>query len=237
MGSRSLRLALFFLLLIPIALSVKAALAETRYVSDELVITMRSGKGNEYRIIKSLTSGTPVEVIGDEGDYLMVRTAGGEEGWVLKQYITSETPKAKVIAALRQEIDRLKATAEELRNKKDSLQAELNAASQSHSSEVKKIEKEAGASREEASRTARELERVKGKYEAFLEQSKDVVALVEERDRLRDENDKLQGVEERLAQENERLRRTGMIKWFIAGAGVFLVGWIVGKASRKKRLY
>jgi SH3 domain protein len=236
MGSRSLRRALFLLLLIPFALPVRPALAETRYVSDELVITMRSGKGSEYRIIKSLTSGTPVEVLGEEGDYLMVRT-GGEEGWVLKQYITSETPKAKVIAGLREEIDRLKATAQELRSKRDSIQAELNAASQSHASEVREIEKEARESRDETSRTARELERVKSKYEAFLEESKDVVALAQERDRLREENEKLQSTGDRLAQENERLRRTGIIKWFLAGAGVFFVGWIVGKASRKKRLY
>lgn len=236
MASSSLRRALFLLLLIPFALPVKPAFAETRYVSDELIITMRRGMGNEYKILKSLTSGTPVEVLGEEGDYLMVR-AGGEEGWVLKQYITTETPKARIIAGLREEIDRLKATAEELRSKRDSLQAELNAASQSHSSEVKEIEKEARKSRDEASRTARELEKVKSKYEAFLEESKDVVTLAEERDRLRQENEKLQSMGDRLSQENERLRRTGIIKWFLAGAGVFFVGWIVGKASRKKRLY
>jgi SH3 domain protein len=178
-----------------------------------------------------------MEVLEEEGDYLRVRTSDGEEGWVLKQYITTEIPKASVISGLRHEIDRLKATVDELKDKRDSLQAELNAAGQSHSEEVRELEKTASASSDEASRTARELEKLKHKYETFLEESKDVVTLSEERNRLQEENDRLLGVEEHLTQENERLRRTGMIKWFLAGAGVFFVGWIVGKASRKKRLY
>lgn len=236
MGSRSLRYVLF-LLLIPLALSVRPAIADTRYVSDELIVTMRSGMGTEYKILKYLKTGTPMEVLEEEGDYLRVRTGDGEEGWVLKQYITTETPKTSVISGLRHEIDRLKATVDELKDKRDSLQAELNAAGRSHSEKVRELEKAASASSEDASRTARELEKLKHKYETFLEESKDVVTLAEERNRLQEENDRLLGVEEHLTQENERLRRTGMIKWFLAGAGVFFVGWIVGKASRKKRLY
>lgn len=236
MGSRSLRYVLF-LLLIPLALSVRPAIADTRYVSDELVVTMRSGMGTEYKILKYLKTGTQMEVLEEEGDYLKVRMGDGEEGWVLKQYITTDIPKASVISGLRHEIDRLKATVDELKDKRDSLQAELNAAGQSHSDEVRELEKAASASSEDASRTARELEKLKHKYETFLEESKDVVTLSEERNRLQEENDRLLGVEEHLTQENERLRRTGMIKWFLAGAGVFFVGWIVGKASRKKRLY
>jgi len=40
-----------------------------------------------------------------------------------------------------------------------------------------------------------------------------------------------------LRQENERLSRTGMIRWFLAGAVVLLVGWMVGRVSRKKKKY
>ena len=39
------------------------ALAETRYVSDNLEITMRSGTGTSYGITRMLRSGTPLDVI------------------------------------------------------------------------------------------------------------------------------------------------------------------------------
>ncbi|MGD8884948.1 MAG: hypothetical protein PVF34_04960, partial [Gammaproteobacteria bacterium] len=35
-----------------------AAGSNTRYVTDELAVMMRTGKSNQHRIIRSLTSGT-----------------------------------------------------------------------------------------------------------------------------------------------------------------------------------
>ena len=65
------------------------ALAETRYVSDTLEITMRSGKGTSYGITRMLRSGTPVEVLEDDKDtgYTQVRTTGGKEGYVLTRFL------------------------------------------------------------------------------------------------------------------------------------------------------
>jgi SH3 domain protein len=151
--------------------------AKTEYVSDELVITMRAGKGNEYKIIKMLTAGTPLEIIQEDQQYLGVRTQDGQEGWVLKQFITSETPKAKVIAGLKQEIDRLKT------------------------------------------------------------ESKGVNELMNERDNLKTLNGRLSTETEYFRKENSRLKRLEILWWFLAGAGVFFVGWITGRVSRKKKYY
>ena len=43
--------------------SLTAAHAETRWVSDQLVITLRTGQGNQYQILKTLPSGTKLEVL------------------------------------------------------------------------------------------------------------------------------------------------------------------------------
>ena len=65
------------------------AIAETRYVSDMLEITMRSGKGTSYGITRMLRSGTAVQVL--EADkaagYTRVRTSSGKEGWVLSRFV------------------------------------------------------------------------------------------------------------------------------------------------------
>jgi len=45
----------------------------------------------------------------------------------------------------------------------------------------------------------------------------------------------LQSQTERLEKENQRLGKTDTLKWFLAGGGVFFVGWIIGMISRKSR--
>ena len=62
------------------------AQAESRYVSDKLEITLRSGKGNSYSITRMLSSGTQVEVleVDKSKGYSKIRTKSGKEGWRLE---------------------------------------------------------------------------------------------------------------------------------------------------------
>jgi len=172
-----LRSIIFSSLLCIFAFSAGIVDAKTQYVSDELIITLREGKGNEYKIIRMLPVGTPLLIIEESDQYLRVRTQDGREGWVLKQYITSEIPKAQIIAGLKQEIDRLKT------------------------------------------------------------ESKDAVGVMNERDNLMTLNAKLNTESEHLRKENLHLKRLQILWWFLAGAGVFFVGWITGRVSRKRRYY
>ena len=82
-----------------------------------------------------------------------------------------------------------------------------------------------------------EVKQIKEKYDTLLNQSKNVLALTNEHDRLQVENAKLDIEMDRLKQENARLRSTEMLRWFLAGAGVFLIGLIAGRVSRKKKYY
>ena len=88
-----LKFIIFLLMLFSLTLSAVIVCAQTQYVSDELVITLREGQGSQYKIIKMLKTGTPLEIIEESDPYLKVRTEKGDEGWVLNQYITEETPK------------------------------------------------------------------------------------------------------------------------------------------------
>ena len=79
---------IFFLVSCLLVLSGNAV-AETRYVSDTLEITMRSGKGTSFGITRMLRSGTPVEVLNvdKKSGYTQVRTNSGKEGWVLSRFL------------------------------------------------------------------------------------------------------------------------------------------------------
>ncbi|WP_308366826.1 TIGR04211 family SH3 domain-containing protein [Microbulbifer sp. TB1203] len=75
-----------------------AQTGSTRYITDELHVPMRSGKGNEFRILhRGLPSGTKLTLLEDapEDGWSRVRIPGGEEGWVPRQYLVAE-PVAEI---------------------------------------------------------------------------------------------------------------------------------------------
>ncbi len=232
-----LKLIIFLLMLFPFTVSVGIVCANTQYVSDELVITLREGKGSEYKIIKSLKAGTPLEIIEESEQYLKVRTGAGSEGWVLKQYVTEETPKPVIIGGLEKKIDRLNTEIEQYKKDKESLQDELKTAKSDHNKKIKDLKQNVSVSKGKAEQTARELKKITKKYNALVKDSKDVVNLVEERESLKASNISLVTMTEQLQQENDKLKRLQMIWWFVAGGAVFFVGWIIGKISRQKRFY
>jgi SH3 domain protein len=224
-------------MLFSLTLSAVIVCAQTQYVSDELVITLREGQGSQYKIIKMLKTGTPLEIIEESDPYLKVRTEKGDEGWVLNQYITEETPKPQVIADLKIKIDRLNTKIEQYEKNKESFQEELNITRSDSDKEIKGLRQNLSDSTRRAEQTARELKAITRKYNALLEDSKDVVQLVEERDSLKESNHSLKARTEQLQEENDKLNRMEMIWWFVAGGGVLFVGWIIGKVSRQKRFY
>ena len=232
-----LKLIILLSMLFPFVVSVGSVCAETQYVSDQLVITMREGQGNQYTIIKMLKAGTPLEIIEESDQYLKVRTESGSEGWVLKQYVTSEIPKPEIIAGLKKTIDRLNTKIEQYKKDKESLQDELKTAKSDHNNKIRDLQQTLSSSRGMAEQASGDLKEITEKYNALLRDSKDVVLLVKERDNIKASNSELQAKTERLQQENDKLRRSQMIWWFAAGGGVFFVGWIVGKVSRQKRFY
>ena len=232
-----LKLIIFSLMLFLFTVSVGIVCAEIQYVSDQLIITMRDGQGNEYKIIKMLKAGTPLEIIEESEQYLKVRTESGSEGWVLKQYVTSETPKHEIIADLKKKIDRLNIKIEQYKKDKESLQDELKTAKSDHNNKIRDLQQNVSASKGKEEQTSRDLKEITEKYLTLLKDSKDVVLLVKERDNIKASNSELQTKTEQLQKENDELKRAQMIWWFVAGGGVFFVGWIVGKVSRQKRFY
>jgi SH3 domain protein len=68
--------------------------------------------------------------------------------------------------------------------------------------------------------------------------------VTDERDRLQKENEALKESTQHLKKEmeeldaeNQRLMRNEILHWFLAGSGVFFLGLLTGKLSRKKKHY
>jgi SH3 domain protein len=229
-----LKLILFIVLLILLSVSVRATYADRRYVSDMLIITLRAGQGREYKVIKTLKTDTPVEVLEEGEEYLRVRTDEGEEGWVAKQYITPEVPKSVILEGLKKETSKLNARIEELEKDQASILEQFEVATQRHAAKVEELEKNASNSNQEASRLKIKLAQITEKHNTLIDQSKNVVDLISEHKRLQAKNVNLNTRVEHLQKENKDLRNTRRLQWFLAGGSVLLIGWIAGKVSRKK---
>jgi SH3 domain protein len=220
-----MRKTILILLLILFVLPAGQAIAATQYVSDQLTITLRRGEGDQYKILKMLKSGTPVEVL-QEGaaGHLFVRTPDGTEGWVQKQFLTTETPKPIVIARLEKERDRLREQVKQLESRQTEITTELENARTDR----------AGGDAAFAD-LQKELDKVRGEYDNLQTKAANVVELAAERDLLEARSTQLSVEVDQLREENESMLYTGVIKWFLAGGGVLLVGIILGKTSRKKK--
>ncbi len=226
---------LFALVLLAPILTMHQAAAETRYVGDQLIITMRQGKSTQHKILKTLKTGTPLEILEDGESYLKVRTTDGVEGYVLRQYISSTPPKTQRIEELEMLNNSLQNKLGSLEEAKTNLEKQLKTMKESYSQEFSSISS-TSAELEQNLQQALDNERIMAeKYDTLLAQAENVVEIAADRDRLLQQNKKLEADMAVLSKRNDKLADSRMIKWFLAGGGVFFFGWIIGKISRKKR--
>ena len=226
---------LFILVLLPPYVIAPPAAAETRYVGDQLVITLRQGKSNQHKILKTLKTGTPLELL-EEGDpYLKVRTNDGVEGYVLRQYISADPPKTQRIEELELLNSSLQKKIRALEEVRSNLEMQLQTTEGNYEEKFASLTSKS-ADLEQNLEQALSNERIMAeKYETLLSQAENVVEIAAEHEQLLQKNNKLEAEVRALLKNNDKLADSRMIKWFLAGGGVFLFGWVIGKISRKKR--
>jgi SH3 domain protein len=81
--------AIFFALF---AITPAVTMAETAYITDKLYVGLREGQGNEYPVMKSIVTGTAVEVLQRGNGFTLVRETGGAEGWIADRYLVDAAP-------------------------------------------------------------------------------------------------------------------------------------------------
>jgi len=226
---------IFALIIIASNVVVPPAEADTRYVGDQLVITLRLGKSTKHKILKTLETGTPVEVLEEDSTYFKVRTSDGTEGYVLRQYISSTPPKTQRISNLEIENNTLQEKISELQKTKSTLEAQIKETREKYDQETSTLTIKLAESEQSLEKALNNERKITEKYNNLAAQAENVVNIAKERDQLRQENKKLTAGIEVLQEKNDEIADSRMIKWFLAGGGVFLFGWIIGKISRKKR--
>jgi SH3 domain protein len=186
------------------------------YVSDPKEASLRAGPGQNYKVLATIPSGAALEVL-KSAEWIQVRYLGpgGEmkDGWVLNTSVAAHPPESSFIKELQTE------------------NAQIN-------------EKLAGLEKEKTESVVREkdltekLKKLDIAYESLKSGSANYVKLKEEFDAAKAALVSAEENIQALIQENEDLKFSARIRWFIAGAIVLLFGWLLGwltSRSQKKR--
>ena len=217
--------------------------AETGYVSDMLILTMREGPGSNFNVIRTLRSNASLEILEKGQTHFKVKTMEGDQGWVEKQYITMEMPKPMVIEELNGKIAALEKALQASEASGMASAAGVNKDVQTYKKQVETLgellEKKQAENKvlQEANEALKSsVEQLKSSLEQ-LKSSVDSGELVTENETLKKKVDTLTEKIASLTSPGDDPLKTGMIKWFVSGAGVLLAGWLMGKSmssSRKK---
>jgi SH3 domain protein len=189
-----------------------SATADTRYVSDRLEIQIRTGKGTEFKILRMLPSGTALEVleIDQENGYTRVRSPGGVEGWVLSRFLMKGQAARDLLAEAEKRLAQLELEHRKLSTSMGDLKKEkggLDQARDSLSDENRKLSQELSEIRRTAS---------------------SALAIDAENKSLKSKIVAYERHVQTLQQENEGLKDRTARDWFMVGAGVVVLGMVIG---------
>lgn len=215
--------------------SISTSWAETRYVSDLIVVSLREQPQNSAPTITYLRTDTAVEVLEETGEYIKARTKEGEVGYILQKYLTTATPKPVIINKLQKERDQLAGTIEEIRQQAASTTSQSSKSQQELALQLIDLRENNTALQDKWTQSQAELKQALQAYQTLQNDAKEVIAITAERDQLRKTNQELSAKNIALDEEIGSLTRTAVIKWFLAGAGVLFLGWLIGKSSGKRR--
>lgn len=195
-----------------IALVCTSSWAQTRYISDVVLVPVRSGAGNQYRIIHSgIKSGTKMTVLEEDpsGDWTKIRTERGMEGWVRTQYLTN-SPTAAL------QLEQAQATLNQALERAETLEQRLSELQTEHQS----LSQQAAQDSSERDTYAEELRELR-------ELSADAVNLNQRYRELLQRHELIQTEFDAIKAENDRLKADQTINQWLFGAGLMILGMIL----------
>ncbi len=191
--------------------------AESAFITDVFEVTLRTGPGIDHKIVAMLRSGQPLTVTEAGDEWSRVVLADGKEGYVLSRFISIGPPA-------RLSLERVRDAHEALKTKAASLEEENSRLV----SENKALEKQLET-------VSTRLDALNKEYAELKSDSSDFFSL---KKRYEQAAGQLQEKTERankLEEEVSRLQLNRNIRWFLSGAGVLALGFLIGFSAKKQR--
>lgn len=205
--------SVLFLSLTSVVLLAEPTLAVNAYTNDSQEVALSTAPGRRGKTILMIPPGSPVELVNPNGwTHVRFTKPGGEvrDGWVPSRLLESRPPDSGVVKGLNDENSALK--------------EQLNV------SDKEKV----GSTQREKDLTDK-LAKLSSAYEELKGGSANYLKLKTEYDATKTNLASAQENIQNLIQENENLKLSQRIQWFVAGACVLLFGWFMGWATGKRQ--
>jgi len=187
-------------------------ISDTMYITDVFEVTLRSGTSTSNEILMLLKSGQAVTLLEQDSvsQYSLVKAENGKQGYVLSRYLVDKPSAKQRLASLQQATAAQKQENQSLKTEISILQTDL--ANQLLNNENLKNSLQTSED---------ELERVSLAAKSTLE--------VMEKNRVMESTiTELQQQQSLLSDENDILKDSTRMDWFIRGAAVSLIAFLIG---------
>lgn len=186
--------------------------AQTRYITDINYVPMRTGPGNEYRIIhRGLRTGTALVLLEENAGNGFSRVRNGEqEGFVPTQYLMDRPPAFRQLPAALEQAQKVAADNQTLEKMLDEREGQLRDA-------TVELEK----AKERGQQQQIEIKRL-------ADISAEPLAIERRNQQLVEENEQLKNQLQVLQVENHQLAKDTSLRWYLFGGGTIVLGILLG---------
>lgn len=198
---------------------------ETRYISDELYVPLRSGQGNQYRIIhRGLRSGSALKLLetSEDGEWNLVEMKNGEQGWIRSQYLLDKPTASILLAQAELELEKLRSSYNNLNTQLKALKGDKTS-----------IAEQASDLQSERDQLEKELNDLKQLSSGAIDLNQRYQQLFEKHEMIQTQADILKADNERL--KNDKSYNQWIYGASILGAGMLFTLILQGFNSRKRR--
>ncbi len=204
---------------------------KTQYIIGLMKVTFRTGPGEDHRVLAMIKTGQAVEILVTEADddrddantdeapgkdWTHVRLPNGKEGWVLSRFLTDKEPFSVAFDQAKQKNEKLALQLEALLEESEK-QKNTNSRLESEFTKNKNKFNELKKSYETLKKESSEFLKLKTDYK------KTAAALAADIKKTG-----------KIETELSRMRLQKNIKWFLSGAGVLVLGFLLGLSARRQ---
>ena len=191
--------------------------AEVMYVDDITKLNVRENRGTKSNIIGTLPSGEKVEVMTFSSGWTRIKLPDGTQGWVVSRYLSKNKPFELQIEEINEQLESTRQKVEDLKAENERLKTDNQALTSRLDENMDK------------------LAVIQNAYGSLKDDSKDYLGLKQKYDRqsseISEKNNRIKALEQRVSD----TYLSFAIKWFLVGAGVLLVGFLLGNRTKRKR--
>jgi len=213
------RVMLLWVMLVIWALPVYA---KTMYTSDITEINVRQGRDTSFPIVETLKSGQSVTVLESSNGWSKIQLADGKQGWLISSYLTDEKAADALTPQAKKKLD------------------DLSNQNQAMVAENENLKKEILSLKSQIDDNAKKLSDMKVTNDVSPLESKEYLTLKADFDKmsseLKEKNKRINELEQQSVENGNTGRfNKYYIYFFLAGAGVLILGMLIGSSTKKRR--